>query len=149
MDMKWTKRPATVADGELACTLHRAAYKDVVRRQFGQWDEARQRQFFEDKWHPEAYEIVEIQGRPIGVLSVMRTQNEVRIVEIQLFPAYQGRGIGTELLQWELQLADEQGLPVRLQVLRQSRARVLYERLGFRVYDETDTHLLMERTHSS
>ncbi len=143
--MQWTKRPATVDDGEFACTLHRAAYQAVVIKQFGQWDEVRQQQFFEDKWRPEAYEIVEIQGRPIGVLCVTKTQYEVRIVEIQLLPEYQGRGIGTELLQRELQLADEQGLPVRLQVLLKNQARALYQRLGFRVYDKTDTHVLMER----
>ncbi len=144
--MTWTTRPATVDDREFAYMLRRAAYEDVVRRQFGQWNEALQQQFFDDRWRPEAYEIVEMQGRPIGALSVTRTQHEVQVVQIQLLPAYQGQGIGTALLQQELKWADEKGLPVRLQVLRKNRARALYERLGFRVYDETEKHFLMERT---
>lgn len=69
----------------------------------------------------------------------------MRIIEIQLLPEFQGHGIGTALLQRELRFADARGLPVRLQVLRENRARTLYERLGFRVCGETDTHFLMER----
>ncbi len=143
--MSWTKRRATAADGEFAYALRRAAYEDVIREQFGDWDEIRQRQLFEDKWRPEDYDIVERQGRPIGALHVRRTPDEVDVVEIQLLPEYQGQGIGTALLHQELQFADAHGLPVRLQVLHKNRARVLYERFGFRVYDETETHFLIER----
>ena len=143
----WIKRQARAEDQEFAYVVQRAAYEDVVCRQFGQWDEAWQRQHFIEKWNPKRYEIVEKEGCPIGVLSVSRTQVEVCIIEIQLLPAYQGQGIGTELLQQELLFADERNLPVRLQVLRANRARGLYERLGFQIYDETDTHFLMERTN--
>lgn len=141
----WTTRQATPDDKEFLYALNRAAYTDLVRRQFGAWDDAWQRSYFEKKWDPQKYEIVEQAGQRIGALSVSRTTAEVRIVEIQLLPAFQGRGIGTELLQREFRHADVLGLPVRLQVLRENRARALYERLGFRVYGETGTHFLMER----
>jgi ribosomal protein S18 acetylase RimI-like enzyme len=144
--VNWTTRQATPEDKEYLYSLNRAAYEDVVRRQFGEWDEAWQRQYFEKKWEPQKYEIVEQEGRRIGVLSVLRTDEEVRIVEIQLLPECQGRGIGSELLQREFRYADARAMPVRLQVLRENRAKTLYERLGFEVYGETDTHLLMERT---
>ena len=36
-------------------------------------------------------------------------------------------------------------LRVQLQVLKESRARALYERLGFRVVGRTDTHFRMEK----
>ncbi len=41
--------------------------------------------------------------------------------------------------------ADLRRLPVRLQVIKGNPARNLYERLGFTVTGETDTHLLMLR----
>ncbi len=141
-----TTRQATAEDREFLYVLNRSAYEDVVRKQFGQWDEAWQRQHFEKKWGSETFEIVEEAGRRIGALSVSRTHEEVRIVEMQLLPESQGKGIGTALLERELRFADERALPVRLQVLRANRARTLYERFGFRVTGETDTHFLMERT---
>ena len=36
------RRPATSSDTEFARISHHAAYRDVVRRQFGAWDEALQ-----------------------------------------------------------------------------------------------------------
>jgi hypothetical protein len=60
--------------------------RDVVRKQFGEWDESWQRQYFEEKWKPQKYEIIEPTERRIGALSVSRTNEEVRIVEIQLLP---------------------------------------------------------------
>ena len=38
------------------------------------------------------------------------------------------------------------GLPVRLRVFEVNPARRFYERLGFRVVGQTDTHTLMEWT---
>lgn len=143
--MSWTVRRACSDDKESLYDLNRAAYQDVVRKQFGAWDERWQRRHFEEKWSSEEFEIVEHEGQRIGALSVSRNKREVRIIEILLLPDFQGHGIGTELLHREISFADERGLPVRLRVLRENRARSLYERLGFRVCGETDTHFLMER----
>lgn len=144
--MNWTTRQAIAEDKEFLCSMNRAAYEDVVRKQFGEWNDSWQRQYFEKKWNPQNYEIVEQARRRIGALSVLRTNEEVRIVEIQLLPEFQGRGIGSELLQREFRYADAREMLVRLQMLRENRAKTLYERLGLRVYGETDTHLLMERS---
>lgn len=62
-----------------------------------------------------------------------------------LLPEFQGRGIGTKLIQAVMGEAAGLGLPLRLQVLKANRARRLYERLGFHVYAETATHLQMSR----
>ncbi|MEM7349356.1 MAG: GNAT family N-acetyltransferase [Acidobacteriota bacterium] len=143
--MRWTTRPATAGDKDFLFALNRAAYEDVVREQFGQWDEAWQRQHFEHKWSATTFEIVESAGRRIGALGIERTDEAVQILEILVLPELQGQGIGTALLERELRRADEQALPVRLQVLRANRARTLYERFGFRICGETETHFLMER----
>lgn len=48
------------------------------------------------------------------------------------------------MIQVLLQEAFDQYLPVRLRVLKVNPARRLYERLGFKVVEEADTHYLME-----
>jgi GNAT superfamily N-acetyltransferase len=44
-------------------------------------------------------EIVEVNGRPIGLLKVVRSPTEWRVSQSQLLPEHQGKGIGTQLLQ--------------------------------------------------
>ncbi len=70
-------------------------------------------------------------GQPVGRQVVHRTGTEIRLVDVALLPAQRGRGVGTALLQTLLAESARSGIPVRLQVLATSRARRLYERLGF------------------
>lgn len=52
--MKFGRRPATDADTEFARGVHHLAYRNVVERQFGEWDVVRQDQFFANDWAGEA-----------------------------------------------------------------------------------------------
>ena len=142
--MKLELRPASVADQEFARCLHLAAYRDVVVRQFGSWDEEMQDKFFEDSWNPCEARIVQMQGRDIGLVQHRVHQDRVELVELQLLPEYQGRGIGALLLKEEQAAASGLGLPVKLRVLRESRAWVLYERVEFREVGSADVHILMQ-----
>ena len=56
-----------------------------------------------------------------------------------LLPEKQNQGLGTEMLLRFLGWADEQKLPVALQVMKNNgAARRLYERLGFNVFSEDE-----------
>lgn len=58
-------------------------------------------------------------------------------------PAYQRRGIGAAILRDVIAEARAGGHAVALRVLKVNPARRLYERLGFAVVGESDTHYLM------
>ena len=67
--------------------------------------------------------------------------------KIELLPEFQRKGVGTVLMKRILGEAQVRRIPVRLQVLRTNTpARRLYERLGFTVSGETETHFQMEKT---
>ena len=56
------------------------------------------------------------------------------IHEIQLLPEYQGRGIGTAVVQRVIEQGASSNLPITLSVVPANpRAQSLYERLGFEV----------------
>jgi GNAT superfamily N-acetyltransferase len=141
--MPVTTRLATAADHELLRRIHHAAYRDVVERQFGRWDEAEQDSYFEKSLGGHDIAIIELDGRAIGSLAVVESESSVQLLEIQILPEYQSRGFGTQLVQCELARAASLGKPLRLQVLRANRARELYERLGLRVVGHTQIHYLM------
>ena len=64
--------------------------------------------------------------------------------DLYLYPAFQGRGIGTEVLEKSIAEADA---PIFLYVFRaNTRAIRLYERFGFRVTEEVSpTRCIMRR----
>lgn len=141
------RRPATAADEQFLRELHKAAYREVVVRQFGQWDDEFQAGLFSQKWIPERFEVLESDGRAIGCIRVDDQPEQMFLAEIQLLPDFQGRGIGSELIQGEIARARHLQKPLRLQVLKSNdRARALYERLGFRVCGTTDRHFVLSIT---
>ena len=81
-------------------------------------------------------QVVEIEGRPAGILKVTRDGLDWQVVQIQLVPELQSRGIGTRLLEGLILEARAAGAGLSLHVLRANPARRLYERLGFRVIAE-------------
>ena len=138
-----TTRPATVDDKELLRRIHHDAYHDVVTRQFGAWDLAEQRIRFDKSLRIEYHRVIELDGMPIGSIASIDTDDHVFLSGIQLLPAYQNQGIGSDLIARELARAKSLGKPLRLQVLLANRGRALYERLGFRVVSETEHHFVM------
>ncbi len=138
-------RKATAADTEFLRQLHHAAYRDVVTRMFG-WDDAKQDRYFSSGFDATAYQVIIYDQQEIGAIRVQRDTTRWFLAEIQLLPAFHGHGIGTAVVHDLLVQAQAQRCSVSLQILKENRARRLYERLGFTLTGETETHYLMERS---
>lgn len=140
----FTLRAADGCDTELLWTIQRTAIGPYVDATWG-WDEAAQRRFFDEHFDPRKFQIVRVAGWDAGFLSVEERAGHVYLGNLALLPGFQRRGIGAEVVASVLEQSDERGLPVRLQVLRSNPARRFYERLGFVLRGETDTHFQLER----
>ncbi|HWD07584.1 MAG TPA: GNAT family N-acetyltransferase [Actinomycetota bacterium] len=136
---------AGTREGELATLPWSPAEKQAfLARQF----DARERHYRAE--FPAAEDlIVEVVGQPAGRLEVDRDAQRLLIVDLAVARAFRGRGIGTALLHRLLAESTRSGRPVRLHVEQFSRARSLYERLGFRSIAESPPYLLMEWTLSA
>jgi len=82
--------------------------------------------------------IVTSGDRDIGMLKVVHETDRWRLVQMQLLPDCQRRGIGASILHDLLAEARRQRIPVTLSVLKANPARELYDRLGFRVVTENE-----------
>ena len=119
------------------------ALREYVELIWG-WDEARHMTLFQRHWNPRRWEVVTVNGQNVGGLSLETRTSEFYISNIELMPEHQGRGIGSAILRDILGEAERRGWAVALQVFKvNGRARELYERLGFRVTAEGDTHFQM------
>ena len=96
--------------------------------------------------YPDAeWAIVSRAGRRIGYRCVARNVDAIILVDVALLPEYQGRGIGTRLLQPLLDEADAARLPVSAHVEEANPARRLYARLGFETVASDGAHLAIRR----
>jgi ribosomal protein S18 acetylase RimI-like enzyme len=135
--------PASPADLELLYGLHRATMRDYIHRTWG-WDEAWQRSEFERRCKVVSQQLIILDGKPVGMLELENRPAELFIANIQVLPEKQGQGIGSAVIREIVRLADDGSLAATLQVLQvNKRARRLYERLGFKAFEEVPPHTRM------
>lgn len=140
--MSYFLRRVNRTDSDFLYRLKTACLKEYVAAIWG-WDEADQRRRFMASFNPADSQIVVAFGRDVGQLAVDLEVEEVFLSGIYLLPAYQGQGLGSQILGDLLSEARQQQRPVRLQVLVGNPARHLYRRLGFRIIGKSDTHYVM------
>lgn len=136
-------RPASDDDFDFLYRLHRDTLKAYIDATWG-WDEAFHRQSFTGKFEPGRWQIVVVDGRDVGGLALETRDAELFLSGIYILPDHQNRGLGTTLLRGVLAQARRSGRPVTLQVMKVNPARRLYERLGFAIVGETETHYRMK-----
>lgn len=89
--------------------------------------------------------IVDIDGTPVGYMTLEDGTDHLRLRKLYLIPAAQGRGLGRQLLICVQTEADQRGLPLRLSVLRpNSRALAFYLRAGFQIADTTPDRIFLK-----
>jgi ribosomal protein S18 acetylase RimI-like enzyme len=135
-------RPATAADAAFIFRVRAAGLTEHVARIWG-WDEADQARRFAERYRPERYQIVVVDGRDVGAVSIEHRADEIFLADVELLPEYRGRGLGGAIVGAVVAEAEARGVPVTLQVFRTNPARRLYERLGFAIEAETETHYRM------
>ncbi len=82
------KRKAVGADKAVMRAIHHEAFRDVVTKQFGQWDENLQDRFFEVAWKPDKAQIESWDGKTAGYLIVDILGDCIRFGEIVLAPGF-------------------------------------------------------------
>lgn len=90
------------------------------------------------------FDMLEIDGQPIGRLYLDPRETHLHIVDISIAPAYRNRGIGTLLLQEIIDQARASSRAVGIHVEYNNPARSLYDRLGFRQLRSSGVYHYME-----
>jgi ribosomal protein S18 acetylase RimI-like enzyme len=136
----YTLRPARDADFQFLYELHEATMRDYVEQTWG-WDDQTQLQRFRSGFQPELLTIVIVDGVDSGMIATESRPADVWLSSIELHPRIQRRGIGAALVRRVIEEAEARHVPAVLRVLKVNiGARRLYQRLGFVVVGETETH---------
>ena len=136
----YTLRPATEDDFDFLFDLHEVALRDHVQAIWG-WDDARQRQMYRDSFAGKQRSIVVVDGVECGVVCMRRRADDVYLELVEIHPRVQRRGIGTAIVRALIAEAAAARLPAALRVFKINiGARRLYQRLGFVIVGENETH---------
>lgn len=109
------------------------------------WEEDVQVQIHKKHFETKPFFQINRKDERVGVVSFLTLADYIRFGEFYLLGPHRGSGLGTRILQHCLSVADQQGLPVRLEYLKWNPVGRLYLRHGFSVTRENDTHYFMER----
>ncbi len=96
------------------------------------------------KYAFENAKIILLKGEKIGLLKLKESQGEMEILQIQIDPKYQGKGWGSKIIQTIIRKAEKEKKILNLSVLKKNKAKYLYEKLGFKVVDETHDSFIMK-----
>jgi ribosomal protein S18 acetylase RimI-like enzyme len=129
---------ATRAQGRFPPDFDEADY----RVGFGEWTQEQVR----GEVPGSVTSVIELDGRGVGRLRVVRTDADLELGGLQLLPAYQGLGIGGAILRELMAEAEASGRRFVLSVERDNpRARAFYESHDLHVVDETEGDYVMAR----
>ncbi len=145
-------RPITAADEPLLRAIYASTREDELNQT--DWPPAQREAFLRQQFDAQHgwyqthfatgdFDLILERGEPIGRLYVYRQAHDLNVIDIALLPAHRGRGIGTFLMRRVLAQAAAGGQTVSLHVECFNRARLLYDRLGFRTVGEEGVYVAM------
>jgi len=126
-----------------AAELANVSWTDEEKAAFVQMQFAAQSQYYREHYPDTSFDVIVLDGQPVGRLYVARWSDEIRIVDIALLPAYCNRGLGTTLVRALQAEAAASRKPLRIHVERFNPALRLYERLGFSPIADRGVYLFM------
>ncbi|MEL7059702.1 MAG: GNAT family N-acetyltransferase [Acidobacteriota bacterium] len=150
---RWRLRPATDADRELLFCVYASTrmeelavvpWSEREKEEFLRFQFEAQDRHYREHFPQTRFDVIEVAGKAAGRLYVDRRDDEIRLVDIALLPAFRGSGVGRALVTELLDEGANRGVVVRIHVERENRAMTLYRRLGFEKVEEQGVYDLME-----
>jgi ribosomal protein S18 acetylase RimI-like enzyme len=88
--------------------------------------------------------IIFLNNEPVGLLKIDRAEDKTEVMQLQIDPGQQGKGLGKSILSDILEEASKDKKTVTLSVLKTNKAQHLYTSLGSKIVDEDEHSFFME-----
>ncbi len=131
---------AAADDADALVALRIAAMRESLER-IGRFDPQRARDRFLSSFDPARTRHVVVDGERVGFVVTTPQAEWLALDHLYVDPAWQGRGLGAEVLADVFEEARALGLPVRVGALRQSDSNRFYQRHGFKLVEEGEFDL--------
>ena len=92
----------------------------------------------------ESAKLIYLNDQKIGLLKIIENEASIEIIQIQIEPKNQGKGIGEKIIKSIIENNSINKKPIFLSVLKQNNAKKLYEKIGFKIKAEDEHSFIME-----
>ena len=141
--MLFETRQATEIDRDQLFELYATTLKDYITKIWG-WDESWQKKDFNAHFELENIQVAVTEDRVFGYMQIDASSETPHIRMMCVSPEYQNQGVGSNFLESFIRHCSETNRNITLKVFRANTgARRLYEKYGFEVFSETETHFEM------
>jgi ribosomal protein S18 acetylase RimI-like enzyme len=141
--LEFSFRRVAPQDFAFCWTTYREAMKPLTV-ELMQWDEASQQRGIKEALGDDDASILVAGDADAGWLHVIETRRNIHLGHLYLAPHQRNRGLGTKFLRWMGERAKRKDKNFTLEVLKNNRARGLYERLGFRIIETSPLKYTMQ-----
>jgi ribosomal protein S18 acetylase RimI-like enzyme len=140
---KFQLRPVTGDDFQFCWLLYRELMKPLTVELLGEWNELGQRRVIEQALTEGGTSIIAVGSADIGWLQMRETRDGLYLSQLYVMPSMQNRGIGTAVVLHLCDRACREAKSLTLDVMKNNRARSLYQRLGFGTIGSSEYKLNM------
>ncbi|MBV8659117.1 MAG: GNAT family N-acetyltransferase [Burkholderiales bacterium] len=140
----YTLRPGRNDEADFIFDVTRITMAEYAARSLKNWRRESMREFADDTAAKGSFEIIEADGERAGLLIVERHDSHIQLANLFIMPAFQNKGIGSHIIRMLIDESHAQTRPLKLRVFTSNPARMLYQRLGFAVTDQTEERYFME-----
>jgi ribosomal protein S18 acetylase RimI-like enzyme len=148
-----TLRPIRPEDQEFLCALYASTRQDELaavdwpahqKEAFLRMQFDAQHKYYQEYYPEAAFQVILLDGQPVGRLYVQRWDEEIRLIDISFLPEHRGHGLGSSLLSGLMGEARSSGRSLTIHVEKFNPALRLYERLGFRQAADRGVYWFLE-----
>lgn len=139
-----------VSENDLAAWIDskRACYKNYVDQYYGGWNDDVQTQLntnsFVKAQEMAVFRRIVVADQTVGFCGYDIKPDRIDGITIHMYEHIRNHGIGSYFLRQVMEQSNACMIPAHLKVFKTNPARKLYERFGFCVYDESDSHYFMK-----
>lgn len=138
-------RGCTYSDVDFILNLKELCIKWYIEIIYG-WDIDIQREktIHELDRHKDDIRVIQLDQKDAGITTFYEEDNKYVVGLIMVHPDYQGLGVGSKVIKDYITKAKKEKKDILIKTYKYNSAKKLYERLGFKIYKEDETHVYMQ-----
>jgi len=145
LNIDYQLRPVTNADSDFICMLMKICFSKFVTEMFGAWDQSVQMEIIKIKFLNADSKIIQKDNVDIGLLIVIRGENEIEISQFAILPQYRYIGLSARIVEDIKAEALRNDIPIKLRVLIKNLYAIkFWKAASFSVTHQIDTHVYMK-----